>query len=62
MSYKQVEENDGISCTAVKQIKNGLELTKQLEKDGKRGTTKIVRKIPFPLIEDGVMEYLSLHA
>ena len=61
MSYKQVEENYGISRTAVKQIKrNGPELTKQLEKEGKRGTTKTVRKIPFPLIEDGVLEYFEL--
>ena len=61
MSYKQVEENYGISRTAVKQIKrNGPELMQQLEKEGRRGTTKTVRKIPFPLIEDGVLEYFEL--
>lgn len=37
-----------------------LELSKQLEKDKRRGTTKTVRKIPFPLIEDGVLQYFEL--
>ena len=33
---------------------------KQLEKEGRRDLTKTVRKIPFPLIEDGVLEYSEL--
>ena len=51
-----MEEKNRISRIAMKQIKmNRPELTKQLEKEGKRGTTKIMHKIPFPLIEDGVL-------
>ena len=57
----QVEENYGISHIALKQIKrNGPELMKQLEKEGRWGTTKTVRKILFPLIEDEVLQYFEL--
>ena len=45
----------------MKQMKrNRPEFKKLLKKEERRGTTKTVRKIPFPLIEDGVLQYFEL--
>ena len=45
----------------MKQIKrNRPEFKKLLKKEERRGRTKTVRKIPFPLIEDGVLQYFEL--
>ena len=56
-----MEENYGISRTTMKQIeRNGPKLTKQLKKEGRRGTTKTVRKIRFPMIENRVLQYFEL--
>ena len=56
-----MEEEYGIPYTAMKQMKrNGSEIAKQLKKERRRGTTKTVRKILIPLIEDGVLEYFEL--
>ena len=40
--------------------RNKPEFKKLLKKEERRGTTKTVRKIPFPLIEDGVLQYSEL--
>ena len=40
--------------------RNKPEFKKLLKKEERRGTTKTVRKIPFPLIEDGVLQYFEL--
>ena len=39
---------------------NRPEFKKILKKEERRGTTKTVLKIPFPLIEDGVLQYFKL--
>ena len=40
----------------MKQVKrNKPDFKKLLKKEERRGTTKTARKIPFPLIEDGVL-------
>ena len=45
----------------MKQMKrNRPDFKKLLKKEERRGTTKTVCKIPFPLIEDGVLEYFEL--
>ena len=45
----------------MKQIKrNKPEFKKLLKKEERRGTTTTVRKILFPLIEDGVLQYFEL--
>ena len=45
----------------MKQMKrNRPEFKKLLKKEERRETTKIVRKILFPLIEDGVLQYFEL--
>ena len=45
----------------MKQMKsNKPKFKKLLKKEERRGTTKTVRKIPFPLIEDGVLQYFEL--
>ena len=45
----------------MKQMKrNRSEFKKLLKKEERRGTTKTVHKIPFPLIEDGVLQCLEL--
>ena len=40
--------------------RNNPEFKKLLKKEERRGTTKTVRKTPFPLIEDGVLQYFEL--
>ena len=45
----------------MKQMKrNRPEFKKLLKKEERRGTTKTVCKIPFLLIEDGVLQYFDL--
>ena len=45
----------------MKQVKrNKPDFKKLLKKEEKRGKTKTVCKIPFPLIEDGVLQYFDL--
>ena len=45
----------------MKQMKRSKpEFKKLLKKEERRGTTKTVCKIPFPLIEDGVLLYFEL--
>lgn len=45
----------------MKQMKRSKpEFKKLLKKEERRGTTKTVCKIPFPLIEDGVLQYFEL--
>ena len=40
--------------------RNKPEFKKLLKKEERGGTTKTVRKIPFPLIEDGVLQYFNI--
>ena len=40
--------------------RNKPDFKKLLKKEERRGTTKTVRKIPFPLIEDWVLQYFEL--
>ena len=40
--------------------RNKPEFKKLLKKEERRGTTKTVRKIPFHLIEHGVLQYFQL--
>ena len=40
--------------------RNKPEFKKLLKKEERKGTTKMVYKIPFPLIEDGVLQYFDL--
>ena len=40
--------------------KNKPEFKKRLKKEERLGTTKTVRKIAFPVIEDGVLQYFEL--
>ena len=40
--------------------RNKPEFKKLLKKEERRATTKTVCKIPFPLIEDGVLQYFDL--
>ena len=45
----------------MKQVKrNKPDFKKLLKKEERRGTTKTARKIPFPLIEDAVLQYFEL--
>ena len=45
----------------MKQMKrNRPDFKKLLKREERRDTTKTVRKIPFPLIEDGVLQYFEL--
>ena len=56
-----MEDEYGIQAQLSKKMKrNRPDFKNLLKKEERRGTTKAVRKIPFPLIEDGVLQYFEL--